>query len=145
MKIHSSVKISAIGEKIWPLLVEPVNIIKWCPIELIKYTSNKHGGLDTTFYFEEKTGGQLLKMDFTVTEWNENRSVAYKLTKGNWVKNYQQRYVIEDTPTGSQLTCYEYVRLRFGVIGDLVDMFLKKSSRNRLHGMMAKMKVLAEA
>jgi len=100
MKLRRSIIIKATGEKIWPFLVEPEKIIKWCtPINIIRLTSQQSSGLRTTFYFEERAVGRLMKLHFIVTEWVLNRSVAFKMTSGNVVKGYEQRYTIEDIPS----------------------------------------------
>ena len=48
MKIKKSIEINAGAEIIWPFLVEPTNIMKWCgPVKRILYTSEQHTGLKT--------------------------------------------------------------------------------------------------
>jgi hypothetical protein len=117
MKIQKTIKIAASASKIWPFLVEPQNILKWCPVETIRHTSEQHGGLNTPFYFEERAIGRLFMMHFVVTEWVLNESVAFKMTSGNIVKGYEQRYTIQKTPSGSQFTCFEDVKMPYGIIG----------------------------
>jgi hypothetical protein len=145
MKIHKTIKIAAPASKIWPLLVEPQNIQQWCPVETIRHTSEQRGGLNTPFYFEEKAIGRLFMLNFVVTEWVENVSVAFKMTSGNIVRGYEQRYTIQNTPSGSQFTCFEDVKMPYGVVGRAAGLLRRFVSEGRLERMLGKLKVLAEA
>ncbi|MDO8567894.1 MAG: SRPBCC family protein [Dehalococcoidales bacterium] len=145
MRIHRSIEIAALAERIWPLLVEPEQILKWClSIKEIRHTSGQHGGLSTSFYFEEKAVGQLMKLNFVVTEWVVNKKVAFRMTSGNLVKGYQQRYVIEAIPSGSRVTCFEEVKLPYGILGKAAGLFRRFVSGAHLEAMLANLKALAE-
>ena len=146
MKIQKSIEIAAVAEKIWPFLVEPANIMKWCStVKRILHTSKQHSGLRTTFYFEERAVGRLMKLHFVVTEWIVNRGVAYKMTSGNLVRGYEQRYTLEPTPTGIRFTCFENVTLPFGILGKFVELFRRPISEAHIERMLVKLKSLGEA
>jgi hypothetical protein len=145
MKIQKTIKIAAPAGKIWPFLVEPRNILKWCPVEIIRCTSEQHSGLNTRFYFEEKAIGRLFMMNFVVTEWVVNECVAFKMTSGNIVKGYEQRYTIQSIPSGSQFTCFEDIKMPFGVIGRAAGLLRRFVSEGRLVRMLGKLRVIAEA
>ena len=146
MKIQKSIEIAAAAEVIWPYLVEPVKIMKWCgTVKRIMYTGKQRSGLRTPFYFEEKAVGRLMKLHFVVTEWVVNRSVAFKMTSGNLVKGYEQRYTLEPSPTGIMFTCFENVTLPFGVLGKFVEVFRRPVSEAHLERMLVKLKSLGEA
>ena len=146
MKIQKSIEIAAAAEKIWPFLVEPENIVKWCStVKSILHTSAQHSGLSTPFYFEEKAVGTLMKLHFMVSEWVVNRSVAFKMTSGNLVKGYKQRYILEPTSTGIRVTCFEDVTLPFGILGKLAEVFRKPVSEAHVERMLVSLKSLAEA
>jgi|WetSurMetagenome_2_1015567.scaffolds.fasta_scaffold407191_2 hypothetical protein len=144
MKIHKTIEIGAPANKIWPFLVEPKNIIKWCPVETIHYTSEQFSGLKTPFYFEERAIGRLFMMNFIVTEWVENECVAFTMTSGNIVKGYKQRYTIQNIPTGSQFTCFEDVKMPYGIVGRAAGLLRRFVSESRLDRMLDKLKVLVE-
>ena len=146
MKLCRSIVIKATGEEIWPFLVEPEKILKWCtPINVIKYSGQQRSGVGTTFYFEEKAVGRMMKLHFVVTEWILNRSVAFQMTSGNVVKGYNQRYTIEATPSGSLLTCFEDVTLPFSFLGKCAGLFRRFTSNRLLDGMLLNLKYLVEA
>jgi len=146
MKLCRSIIIKATGEKIWPFLVDPEKIIKWCtPINIIRPTSQQNSGLRATFYFEEKTGGRMMKLHFIVTEWVLHRSVAFKMTSGNVVKSYEQRYTIETVPSGSRCTCFEDVTLPYGILGRFAGLFRRFTSNGLLDNMLLNLKDAVEA
>ena len=146
LKIQKSIEIKAVAEKIWPLLAEPANIIKWCsPVKRIFRTGKQRSGLGTTFYFEERAVGQLMKLNFVVTEWVVNRSVTFKMTSGNLVKGYEQRYTLETIPTGLRVTCFEKVKLPFGILGKFAEIFRRPVSEGHLERMLAELKIMGEA
>jgi hypothetical protein len=145
VKLCRSIVIKATGEEIWPFLVEPERIAKWCtPIDVIRYTSQQHSGLGTTFYFEERAIGRVMKLHFVVTEWVLNRSVAFSMTSGNVVKSYEQRYTIEAIPSGSRCTCSEEVTLPYGILGKFVGIFRNFTYNNLLDRMLLNLKYAVE-
>jgi hypothetical protein len=145
MQIHKSINIAAPAIKIWPFLVEPRNILKWCPVETIRHTGDQHTGLNTPFYFEERVIGRLLMMHFVVTEWVLNERISFVMTSGNIVKGYEQRYTIRDIPSGSRFTCFEDVKLPYGILGQAAGLLRRFTSEGRLVRMLGKLKVLAES
>ena len=146
MKVQRSIEIAAPPEKIWPFLVEPEKILKWCiTFEKFEYTSEQHSGAGTPFYLEEKAAGRLMKLNFAVTEWVENEMLAFSKTSGNSVKGYEQRWTVEAIPSGSRFIFMEEVELPYGVIGKVIGLFARRSSQATVREMLAKLKSLAEA
>jgi hypothetical protein len=146
MKIQKSIEIGTAAENIWPFLVNPAHITKWCSdVETIKNTCGKDSGVGGTFYFEEKAAGRLLKLHFVVTEWELNRCFSFKMTSGNFVKEYEQRYTLEPREYTTKVTCFEHVRLPLGIMGRAVGVFRKPISEARVQRMLIKLKRLGEA
>jgi uncharacterized protein YndB with AHSA1/START domain len=146
MKVQGSIDIAAPPQKIWPFLVEPEKILKWCiTYQKFEYTGDKRPGMGSTFYLEEKAGGPLMKLNFTVTEWEQNARLACKMTSGNFLKGYEQKMTLEAIPSGSRFTFMEDVKLPYGVIGNVMGLFARSSSQAHLKEMLAKLKSLAEA
>ena len=146
MKVQGSIDIAAPPQKIWPFLVEPEKILKWClTYQKFEYTGDKRSGVDSTFYVEEKAGGPLMKLNFTVTEWVQNERLAFRMTSGNFVKGYEQRLTVEPISSGSRFTYIEDIKLPYGVIGSIMGFFAKSSSQSHLKEMLGKLKNLAEA
>ena len=146
MRVQRSIEIAALPEKIWPFLVEPDKILKWCiTLEKFEYTSEQRSGVGTPFYFEEKAAGRLMKLDFAVTEWVENERIAFSKTSGNFVKGYEQRWTIEAAPSGSRFTFMEQVELPYGIIGKIMGLFGRRSSEATVGKMLTRLKNLSEA
>jgi len=146
MKVHKSIEITAPPEKIWPFLVEPDKILKWCiTFKKFEYTSEQCSGVGATFYLEEKAGGPLMKLNFRITEWVENERVAFSMISGTFVKGYEQSWTVEATPSGSRFTFMEEIKLPYGIIGKIMGLFAKRGSEATVGKMLPKLKSLAEA
>jgi hypothetical protein len=89
--------------------------------------------------------GRLMKLNFIVTEWVVNKSVSFKMTSGNFVKGYEQRYTLETIPFGVKVTCFENVTLPFGILGKFAELFRRAVSEGHLERMLAELKTLGEA
>jgi len=146
MKVQGAIEITAPPQKIWPFLVEPDKILKWCiTYQKFEYTGAQRAGAGSTFYLEEKAGGPLMKLNFAVTEWLENQRLACKMTSGNFLKGYEQQMTLQAIPSGSRFSFAEEIKMPYGVIGAMMGFFAKSSSQSHLKEMMAKLKSLAEA
>ena len=146
MRVERSIEIATPPEKIWPFLVEPEKILKWCiTLRRFEYTSEQRSGVGTPFYFEEIAAGRLMKLNFAVTEWVEKERLAFSMTSGNFVKAYEQRWTLKATPSGSKFTFMEQVELPYGIIGRIMGLLDQRSSGAIVGKMLAKLKSLAEA
>jgi len=146
MKVQKSIEISAPPNKIWPFLIEPEKILKWCITFLkLEYTGEQRSGVGTTFYLEEKAGGPLMKLNFRITEWVENERVAFSMISGNFVKGYEQSWTVEATPSGSRFTFMEEIKFPYGIVGKIMGLFAKRGSEATVGKMLPKLKSLAEA
>jgi uncharacterized protein YndB with AHSA1/START domain len=142
MKVQRSIEIKATPEKIWPWLTEPEKIMKWFTLlKKFEYTGDKRGGAGTTFYYEEKSGGQLMKMNYKVTEWVENRKIAFGVTSGS-LKKDDQVWGIEPTPAGSRFTMFE--DLEMGILGKLAAPFIKMMVGKDMEKILGNLKKMAE-
>ena len=147
MKVQGSTEIAVPPEKVWPFLVEPEKILKWCiTFQKFEYTGEQRSGVGTPLYIEEKVSPMpLMKLNFKVTEWVENERLAFSLTSGNLTKGYDQSWTLEATPLGSSFTFKEDFKMPFGVIGKLMGAAGKSGSEAHVREMLAKLKSLAEA
>lgn len=145
MKVQKSIEITAPPEKIWPYLVEPDKILKWC-ITFVKfeYTGEQRSGVGATFYLEEKAGGPLMKLNFRITEWIENEKFAFSMTSGNFVKDYNQSWTVQAILSGSRFTFMEEVVLPYGIIGKIMGPLAQRGSEATVKKMLPKLKSLAE-
>lgn len=146
MRVQRSIEIAAPPEKIWPFLIEPEKILKWCAtFKKLEYTSEQRS-TGTTIYIEEKAGPTpLMKLNFTATEWVENERLALRMTSGSGVKIYELRWTLEPTPSGSKFTFMENFELPFGIVGKLICAVGQRTSENHVKEFLAKLKSLVEA
>jgi hypothetical protein len=145
MEIQRSISIDAPVENIWCLLVKPQNIMKWCSFaRQVRYTSEQTEGIGTAFYFEERAAGILMKLHLVVDEWKFNKSVSFKMTSGNLVKAYEQRYTLKPELKGTHLTVFENVRLPYGIFGKLAEFVRKTRSEGHLENMLIQLKRVSE-
>jgi uncharacterized protein YndB with AHSA1/START domain len=146
MKIERSIEIAAPPEKIWPFLIEPEKIMQWFNLlQKFEYTGDKHSGVGTTFYYEEKSFGKLSKFNYMVTEWVENEKLAFSMTSGD-AKKDEQVWSIEAVPSGSRFTISEEFEMPWGVIGKIIGaLFAGRGIGSSLEKIEANLKRLAEA
>ena len=80
ISIEKSIVISASPEQIWPHLIDPEKFLKWWfTVREYKPREQSLSGIGATFYTEEKCAGPLMKLNFEITEWEENSCLAFKM------------------------------------------------------------------
>ena len=146
MKFQKSIGIAAPADKKWPFLIEPVHVVKWCcNVErIVHHGGEGNNGLGGKFYLEERAVGRILKLYFVVTEFEVNRSFAFKMISGDLVKGYEQKYTLEPNPLGTRLTCFEDVTLPLGIMGKAAGFLRKPISEARVHKMLVNLKSMGE-
>jgi len=101
MQVQRSIEIMAPPDKIWPLLTEPQKILEWYyPLQKFEYTGDQSHKVGAPFYFEEKLPTGTMKLNCEVTEWVDNECFAFKMTSGNMMKSYGEKWTVESTPSG---------------------------------------------
>ncbi len=93
MKVEKSIEITAAPEKIWPFLVDPAKIVLWFDtFKKCEFLSDKHSGVGTNYYVEEKVPGPLRKINFETIDWDVNKKLTLKMTSGKNVNSYEIRW-----------------------------------------------------
>ena len=145
MKLQKSIDIAMTPEKVWPFLVEPGKIMKWFTmLKKFEYTGNKYGGPGTTFYYEEKSGPQLMKLNYVVTEWVEPKRLVFVLTSGP-LKKDDQVWNLEAIPLGTRFTMAEDFAIAGGVAGRILNFLLAGMIGRSIENIQLKLKRLVEA
>jgi uncharacterized protein YndB with AHSA1/START domain len=146
MRVQKAIEVTVPANRVWPYFVEPEMVLQWCiTFKKFEYTSNQRSGVGTPIYIEEQASGQLMKMNFEVTEWKENEKVALRMISGGSLKSYEQSWSLEPTTLGSKVTFMEDIELPYGVIGKLLGLILEGMSTSTVDKMLAKLKSLVEA
>jgi uncharacterized protein YndB with AHSA1/START domain len=146
MKVERSIETAASPQRVWPLLIEPQEIVKWFTLlKSFEYTSDRPRGVGTTFHYEEKSGGRLMKLDYRVTDWVENERLAFSVVSGPLRKD-DQVWSIAATPGGSKVSLWEDVALPGGGFGEaLLAPVVGRMIGGHLAEMLENLKGLAEA
>jgi len=146
MSVQKSIEITALPKRIWPFFVEPEKVLQWCiTFKRFEYTGNQRSGVGAPLYIEEQAGGNLMKMNFEVTEWKENEKLALRMVSGGTLKSYEFSMSLEATPSGSRVNFMENIELPYGVIGKLIGLIVQRMSAMTIDKMLVKLKALAEA
>jgi len=146
MRAEKSIEIKAPPERIWPFFIEPDKIMRWFTLlRKFEYTGDKRSGVGTTFYYEEKSGPRLMKLNFKVTEWVENERLAFIMTSGP-LKKDDEVWSIKATPSGSIVALIMNVEMPWGIIGKIMDtLFVGRIVGKHEEEMLANLKTLVEA
>jgi uncharacterized protein YndB with AHSA1/START domain len=146
MKVEKSIEISAIPEKIWPYLVDPVKILMWFDsFKKCKYTNEKRSGIGTTYYVEEKVPGPLRKINFKVKNWDENKRLTLKMTSGKNINSYEIQWNLEPSQSGTIFHFVEDIGMPFGIIGKILGVMGQRTADKMVENMLSKLKNLSEA
>lgn len=146
MKVEKSIEISAPPEKIWPFLVDPAKIVMWFDtFKKCEYTSEKHSGVGTTYYVEEKVPGPLRKINFEVRIWDENERLTLKMTSGKNVNTYEIRWNLKSAQSGTIFHFVEDIGMPFGIIGKILGVIGQRTADKMVESMLIKLKNLSEA
>ena len=146
MKVEKSIEISATPEEIWPFLVEPDKVVMWFDsFKKCEYTSEKHSGIGTAYYVEEKVPGPLRKINFEATIWDENERLTLKMASGKNVSSYEIRWKLTKAPSGTTFHFVEDVGMPFGIVGRVLGKIGQGTADKMVEGMLVKLKNLSEA
>ena len=102
-------------------------------------------GVGSTFFWEEEANNRIYNLYFETTEWVENRVFGYRMTSGDFFKSYDERWVIEETPTGSRFTFSDHVEFSYGPFGKVAGLFAARTARKTGRAILHNLKRLAEA
>jgi uncharacterized protein YndB with AHSA1/START domain len=145
MLVSMSVDIEAPPKKVWPYLVEPDKTMEWfTALEEFTWTSQP-GGVGSTFHWYEEAGGRKYNLDFVTTEWVENRVFGYRMVDGDFFKSYNERWVIDETPSGCRFTFNDHIEFPYGPFGKIIGWFAAHTARKTGGEILGNMKRIIEA
>ena len=145
MEINRSIEIEAPPEKIWPFLIEPEKIAKWCfTLRSFEYTSQITNGIDASFTYREQGRFRSVKLNCTITEWIENKKITFEMTGGKGFKGYKETWMIEPCTNGSKFSFIQQSHLPFGILGKIIEPVSRRRAEITVDKMLAKLKRLVE-
>ncbi len=146
MKVSQSIEIAAAPAKVWPVLVDPDKVLKWCvTFKRFEYCGDQRGGPGTRLYIEEDAGNGLAKMNFVAEVWKPAERLDLRMLSGASYKSYEQHLLLQPAAGGSRFTYSGELVLPYGIFGRLIGWIAEKMSARTLHTMLFKLKALAEA
>ena len=143
--IQKSIGTKAPPKKIWPLLTEPNQIMRWfTAVQEFKYTSRRRSGAGITFYYMEKVGPRLMKFNFKVTEWEKEEKLGFTMTEGPMKKN-DQAWIVKANPKGSVFTILMEMEMPWGIIGRILEiLFVNRMAEKHVKEALTNLRRLAE-
>ncbi|HJX69631.1 MAG TPA: SRPBCC family protein [Dehalococcoidia bacterium] len=145
MKAQGSIEIAAPPEKIWALLTKRETMLQsfpWC--ERFDFVGEQRSGVGSMFYMVQKVDGRTERHLCEVTEWEENKKLAFHQVLGD-VKKLEVVFTIEATETGSRFALVYNATLPGWIIGKIIELFVGKRFKKEAEEDLANIKRLAEA
>ena len=144
MKLEKSIDIKSPPKKLWPLLYQKENLMRWHPnVEEFDYIGDQRSGLGAKFYMVGKHDGRLMKSVCKVTDWQENKTFTFNEIWG-MTKKFETRFTIEPTKTGSRLTIFWDAVMPYWIIGQIMQWMMSKQWVEMSNKMLENIKKLAE-
>ena len=79
------------------------------------------------------------------TEWQPGSVFGYSMTEGDFFASYDERWVIEETPTGSRFTFNDQIEFPHGRLGKVIGWFAARTAAKTGQEVLANLKRLVEA
>ena len=144
MKVEKSIDIATSPEKLWSLLYQKENLLKWHPnAQEFDYIGDQHGGLGAKFYMLGKTGIRPMRSVCEITDWQENKRLAFHEILG-MTKKFETDFSIDPAGTGSKLTMVWDTVMPYWIIGQIMLWMMSKQWVEMSDKMLGNIKQLAE-
>ena len=143
-RIVNSIEINAPPEKIFSIISEFERAPEWQPeFKKIWYTSKEKKKIGATLHANAEVGGFKPDIDFTITEWSENKRITWKTMMGN--ASGSGSITLEPIgPVTKYTVAIEYA-MPYSVLGKLVDRLrIRKAMEKSYETAIKNQKVLAE-
>jgi uncharacterized protein YndB with AHSA1/START domain len=143
--IHKRIEINANPEKIWPFLVDPEKILKWCfTLESFEYTSSQKEGKGATFRYIDKGAVHKVEINCVIVKWIENQVISFRMTSGTHFKSYEGTWSIESVQRISTFCFEEKTKMPYGIIGKLVGIVSERRAAAVVDKMLERLKSSVE-
>jgi uncharacterized protein YndB with AHSA1/START domain len=144
MKVEKSINIAVPPEKLWSLLYQKENLLKWHPnAQEFDYIGDQHGGLGAKFYMVGKAGVRPMRSVCEITEWQENKKLAFREIWG-MTKKFETEFSIEPSENGSKLTMVWDTVMPYWIFGQIMLWMMSKQWVEMSDKMLENIKQLAE-
>lgn len=128
-KIEKSIEIFKSPEEVFSYLKELDRMPEWMSTcKSHEITSDKRYGVGVTTHYVAEHGGKIVEWDSTVTEWEENRKIAWKCEEPS--KNTGM-FILEPSPNGTKVTLIMEYEIPIPLLGGLIDKLVVSKSIER--------------
>ena len=103
-----------------------------------------HNAAEYAYYVEEKVPGPLRKINFKVSDWDENKHLTLKMESGKNVNSYEIHWTLKESPSGANFHFVENVGMPFGIVGKILGKLGQGTADKMVEGMLTKLKELSE-
>lgn len=122
-RVEIVMEIEAPLEKVFAYNVDPKSFEKASTAEAeakVEITSEGPVGVGTTFHLSTIVAGQKLEGDMEIVEFEENRRLVQRMTKGD-VESFEVTNVFEATDKGTKVTATWDYELPYSILGKILD------------------------
>ena len=100
--------------------------------------------MGATFFMWERVGDHIFRFHFVITEWIEHRILAFRMTSGNLLTAFEQRWTIDPIPGVSRFFFHDRAEFAWGPLGKLIGVFFKQRSNAACLELLARFKNCVE-
>jgi len=142
-RIETSIEISALPEKIWPLVTWD-RVPEWYEsIKKVTWTSKGRMEVGATVHVLSDIAGVKSEWDAEITEFVDNQSVSWRTTSGSPTIIYNATLI--PSKTGAKVTTAFDYELPYSIFGKIIDkLHVQKAMEKEAGKALQKMKVAAE-
>lgn len=119
-RIEKSIEIKATPKKVFNYLKKPEKQPEWMPrLEKNTITSEKKEGVGVTIHGTGSMGGKNMEWDWEVTEWEENKRIAWKFEPPPF--KGKGSFTLEPTDEGTRAILESEYEVPYSVLGKIFD------------------------
>ena len=129
---------------VWAALADIGNIADWNPgVQASRTTSDQTEGVGSQRYCD--LGGKNYLNEEVVT-WRENEAITFRIVETNMpFDSADIRFTLTETSGGTHVTCSPVYKLKFGLLGTLLDRaFVKRTYSSGMGDLLAGLKAHCE-
>jgi uncharacterized membrane protein len=143
-RIVNSVEINASPERVFSIVSDFERIPEWQPeFKKVWYTSEEKRKVGSSLRANAAVGGFKLDLGVTVTEWVENKRMAWRTTMGN--ASGSGSITLEPAGAATKYTEVTEYSMPYSVLGKLIDRVrIRKAMERSYQAAIKNKKALAE-
>ena len=118
-RIERSIEAKAPIKKVWAFMINFENYPSFFKgLKKLEYITEQRSGVGAKTHWVMESGGQEIEWEAEITEWVENKKMAWRSTSGMKNNGY---WSIEPTEAGTKLTLMMEYELPGSILGKIID------------------------